>query len=172
LCASVDPLLIFSHYKGNVDAFSAHFQAVEWYGRGPHECYPDRKASAWVGRYKSTAKDMHVPYISPGECGGRSDVRWVAVTDLDSGKGFVAAPGGITRPLQMNVSEFSTDALEQAFHTEELVPDEQGIHVSVRRLFDRPESMMGVFAFVLFLRPMCEFPQVANLQIKQKWGPE
>lgn len=85
-----------------------------------------------MGRYKSTAKDMHVPYISPGECGGRSDVRWVAVTDSDGGRGFVAAPRGITRPLQVNVSEFSTDALEQAFHTEELVPDEEGIHVSVR----------------------------------------
>jgi len=53
--------------------------AVEWYGRGPHECYADRKASAALGRYSSTVDEMHVPYIVPSENGGRADVSWVAL---------------------------------------------------------------------------------------------
>lgn len=39
---------------------------VAWYGRGPQECYPDRKTAAHVGRYTSSVEDMHVPYIVPG----------------------------------------------------------------------------------------------------------
>ncbi len=39
---------------------------VTWYGRGPHECYPDRKTAAHVGRYSMGVEGMHVPYIVPG----------------------------------------------------------------------------------------------------------
>lgn len=39
---------------------------VTWYGRGPHECYPDRKSAADVGRYSMGVEGMHVPYIVPG----------------------------------------------------------------------------------------------------------
>jgi hypothetical protein len=59
--------------------YTEDMEAVEWFGRGPHECYPDRKASAASGRYSSTVDDMHVPYIVPSENGGRADVSWVAL---------------------------------------------------------------------------------------------
>ncbi len=63
------------------------FEQVEWYGRGPHENYWDRRASALVGRYQSTARDLFVPYVSPQENGTRTDVRWVAVRD-EEGRGL------------------------------------------------------------------------------------
>ncbi|MFT6336708.1 MAG: beta-galactosidase [Halioglobus sp.] len=47
---------------------------VKWWGRGPHENYPDRKCSAHMGWYESKIKDMYVPYISPQESGARQDV--------------------------------------------------------------------------------------------------
>ena len=56
-----------------------HLSSVEWFGRGPHECYPDRKSSAIYGRHASTSHEMHVPYIVPSENGGRSDVSWIAL---------------------------------------------------------------------------------------------
>jgi beta-galactosidase len=59
----------------------AGFESVEWFGRGPHENYWDRAASAFVGRYRSTARDLFVPYVSPQENGYRTDVRWVAIRD-------------------------------------------------------------------------------------------
>ena len=40
---------------------------VAWYGRGPHECYPDRRWGAPLRRH--TVDDvaaLHVPYIMPG----------------------------------------------------------------------------------------------------------
>lgn len=57
------------------------FEHVTWYGRGPHENYWDRAASAFVGLYESAARDMFVPYVSPQENGYRTDVRWVALRD-------------------------------------------------------------------------------------------
>jgi beta-galactosidase len=63
------------------------FERVEWYGRGPHENYWDRASSAFVGRYKSTARDQFFPYVSPQENGYKTDVRWVALTD-EQGRGL------------------------------------------------------------------------------------
>ncbi len=65
----------------------AGLDRVEWYGRGPHENYWDRRASAFVGQYLSTARDMFVPYVSPQENGYRTDVRWVSVRD-EKGRGL------------------------------------------------------------------------------------
>ena len=40
---------------------------VEWYGRGPHECYPDRQAGALLRRHAvADVAALHVPYIMPG----------------------------------------------------------------------------------------------------------
>ena len=63
------------------------FERLEWYGRGPHENYWDRAASAFVGRYESTARDQFFPYVSPQETGYKTDVRWVAVRD-EEGRGL------------------------------------------------------------------------------------
>jgi len=38
---------------------------VNWFGRGPHENYPDRILSAHIGRYSCSIEGMHTPYIFP-----------------------------------------------------------------------------------------------------------
>lgn len=57
------------------------FQQVNWFGRGPHENYWDRKASALVGAYSSTVDDLYFPYVRPQENGFRDDVRTVTFTN-------------------------------------------------------------------------------------------
>ncbi len=88
----------------------------EWYGRGPHENYPDRKESALVGIYHGKVKDQYVPYIRPQEYGNKCDVRWAAVTDL-RGVGLLV----VGMPL-MNISvhQYRDQDLTQARHTDEL----------------------------------------------------
>ena len=49
---------------------------VEWYGRGPHENYWDRRTGAAVGRYQSNVADLPHRYARPQETGTRTDVRW------------------------------------------------------------------------------------------------
>jgi beta-galactosidase len=65
------------------------FDNMEWYGRGPHESYWDRKTSAAVGLYQGKVEDQYHPYIRPQESGNKTDVRWVALTD-DQGIGLLA----------------------------------------------------------------------------------
>ncbi|URD84092.1 Beta galactosidase small chain [Musa troglodytarum] len=93
---------------------------VTWYGRGPFECYPDRKEGAHVGIYGSNVRDLHVPYIAPVECSGRADVRWVAFQN-SNGFGLYASIYGTSPPMQMSASFYGTAELETATHNHYLV---------------------------------------------------
>ncbi|MCF8363203.1 MAG: DUF4981 domain-containing protein [Prolixibacteraceae bacterium] len=63
------------------------FENMQYYGRGPHENYQDRKTASLVGLYSQKVEDNFVPYIRPQENGNRCDVRWVQFTD-STGKGL------------------------------------------------------------------------------------
>jgi len=96
-------------------------EEVEWYGRGPHECYPDRKLSAHLGRYRQSVDAMHFPYEVPGECGLRADVRWARLGPAGGPGARVAAAGGA--PFHFGVSRFSPAALARAAHNYQLEAD-------------------------------------------------
>ncbi|KAK3163026.1 hypothetical protein QOZ80_1BG0096690 [Eleusine coracana subsp. coracana] len=107
---------------------------VTWYGRGPFECYPDRKAAAHVGMYESSVEDLHVPYIVPGECGGRADVRWMALRNAD-GFGLYASVHGESPPMQMSASYYGTEELDRATHVHKLVKgDDIEVHLDHRHM--------------------------------------
>lgn len=93
---------------------------VNWYGKGPFECYPDRKEAAQVGIYKQDVRELHVPYIVPGESSGRADVRWVAFQN-NNGVGLYASVYGSSPPMQMSASFYSVAELERATHNEDLI---------------------------------------------------
>ncbi|CAN6444056.1 unnamed protein product [Victoria cruziana] len=110
------------------------FNQIKWYGKGPFECYPDRKAAAQVGVYKTTVQDMHVPYIVPGECAGRAEVRWVTFENSAGLCLFVSCYGG-SPPMQMNASKYSTVELEKAAHDEELIEcDHVEVHLDHKHM--------------------------------------
>ena len=45
----------------------SQFSAVEWYGRGPHENYADRKYGAFLRRHAvERLEQLHTPYIFTG----------------------------------------------------------------------------------------------------------
>jgi len=56
------------------------FEQMQWYGRGPHESYADRKASAFIGQYKGRIHDQYHPYVRAQETGNKSDCRSVILT--------------------------------------------------------------------------------------------
>jgi beta-galactosidase len=91
---------------------------AEWFGRGPHETYPDRRRAGRVGRWRSAVDDLHVPYVRPQESGGRADVRWIALTDA-AGRGLRIT---LDRPRQVSASRFRAEDLAGASHHGELVP--------------------------------------------------
>ena len=93
------------------------FHQVVWYGRGPGESYADSKLANGFGVYQCHVDDLYVPYVYPQENGNRTDVHWVALTDF-RGLGLFASAD---IPLNFSAHRFSTDDLEKARHTDELM---------------------------------------------------
>ena len=98
-------------------------ETVEWFGRGPHESYPDRKRGALVGRWRSTVCDQTVPYIRPQENGGHADVRWLQLED-DTGR---VVRLEFDRPLQVSATHHRANELAAATHHDDLVDAETTI---------------------------------------------
>ena len=66
---------------------SSEIDNVNWYGRGPHENYADRKTSARIGQYESTVSQMGFDYIRPQENGYRTDTRSLSLSN-ENGMGM------------------------------------------------------------------------------------
>lgn len=97
------------------------FQEVEWLGRGKHECYLDRKSSAFIDKYRATIEELHVPYIFPSENGGRADVRWVSLHDNNKDLNGIFISTSDSSHLQMSVSNYTAKELSRATHQDDLV---------------------------------------------------
>ena len=62
----------------------ADYTDIEYYGRGPWENYPDRKRSAFLGKYRMPLNDFETEYIHPQDNGCRTDVRWFTIGQSDT----------------------------------------------------------------------------------------
>jgi beta-galactosidase len=91
-------------------------EQMVWYGRGPHENYVDRKRGAAVGLYRSTVSEQFFPYVFPSECGGKEDVRWVALTN-EGGNGLMVI--GLDS-LHIDALRYTVQDLAAAGHPHEL----------------------------------------------------
>jgi beta-galactosidase/beta-glucuronidase len=92
------------------------YDEVTWFGRGPQESYPDRKDSAFFGRYAMKINELYHPYLRPQENGNRLGVRWVSF----KGKGNPEISLFGQPFLNFNAQFFSLDNLTQANHPSEL----------------------------------------------------
>lgn len=54
---------------------------VQWYGRGPHENYVDRKNSAYFGLYSNTVAGLFEHYNRAQSNGNREDIRWISIAN-------------------------------------------------------------------------------------------
>jgi beta-galactosidase len=116
---------------GMVFTAAAGFEHVEWFGLGPLDSYPDRRASVMVGRWRSTVTDQFVPYLVPQEHGLHLDTRWLALATEDRRSGLLI---GALEPssLAFSVSHVSADDLWRAGDLTELTPRaETFVHVDV-----------------------------------------
>jgi beta-galactosidase len=93
-------------------------ERLAWHGRGPWENYPDRLASAIVGRFEGTVSEQYVPYILPQEHGHHGDTRWLSLTD-EAGQGLDVEG----RPtFGFTAGHFTAADLFAARHTIDLEP--------------------------------------------------
>jgi beta-galactosidase len=114
---------------GSVVTLAPGLEAVEWYGRGPVETYPDRRLGAPVRRWSSTVADEYVPYVRPQEHGGHEDVRSVRFVDPTGAQPALELRFD-ERPLHVSASHLTATDLDAATHDTELVPRaETYVHV-------------------------------------------
>ena len=113
---SISERLSFVPRIGVELALPGELDQLTWYGRGPHENYMDRKMGAAVGLYNSTVDDQFVPYVFPSECGGKEDVRWLALTD-QAGNGLMVVARDT---LHFDALHYALEDLAAAGHPYEL----------------------------------------------------
>jgi beta-galactosidase len=105
------------------------FRELRWYGRGPHENYPDRNASAMIGEW--TGVPDLPPYLVPQEFGLRTDTRWMECTDPQMGERVRV---DVVRPLSLHVSatNYRAEDLYVCANEADLWPrDELVVHLDV-----------------------------------------
>ncbi len=103
---------------GTVMELAPGLDRVAWFGRGPHETYPDRRRAGRVGGWQATLDELFTPYVRPQESGGRADVRWISLVD-GHGRGLRIT---LDRPRQVSATRFRAADLAAAAHHGELVP--------------------------------------------------
>lgn len=88
-----------------------------WYGKGPEENYCDRNQGARLGIYKDTPENNLSRYLVPQECGNRTEVRWLKVSDMEGHSiGFRA----VNQPFDASVLPYTAEELESATRREDL----------------------------------------------------
>jgi beta-galactosidase len=101
-------------------------ERFEWFGRGPHETYPDRCRGGAVGRWGSSVGEQYVPYVRPQENGGHAEVRWLELHD-GARRGLRIA---LDRPRQVSATHFRAADLAASSHDVDLTPrPETVIHI-------------------------------------------
>lgn len=96
------------------------FDRAEWYGRGPHETYCDRKTGAKIARHAMTVEQLEHRYMRPQENGHRTDVRSLEISDCS---GFGIRIDAMDIPFGFNLGFYNPEKLDKAKHLYELEKD-------------------------------------------------
>lgn len=141
------------------------FDQVQWFGRGPGENYPDRKAGAPFGIYNCSVANMVERYPRPMEMGNRMDTRWVAVTDRN-GVGLMVSTESGDQLMNFSALPYTPQEIFYAPHPEEL-PESKNTVLSIDTLtlglggaacgprpVDRDITLSGPTTIVFSLRPL------------------
>ena len=88
------------------------YKKFRYFGMGPEECYADMHHFAKLGMYESSAEKEYVPYVMPQEHGNHYKTLCL---ETENGLCFTA-----DKAFEINVSEYSSEDLTAARHTDEL----------------------------------------------------
>jgi beta-galactosidase len=128
-----DPLRV-----GFLYALPQAYRTVQWYGRGPHESYQDRKTGAAIGLWRGLIAEQHHDYMRPQETGNKTDVRWMEL----NGGGVPGLRIAGAAPLSANVLAFPYADLSRRApgtrRSSDIVPHDQ-----VSLLVDAIQSGVG-----------------------------
>jgi beta-galactosidase len=93
------------------------FDALEWFGFGPGDSYPDRRAATTLGRWLQDVGEQAMPFVVPQEYGLHVDTRWFRIGDGQTT--IEVAPGA---PLAFSALPYRAEDLTSATHAHQLRP--------------------------------------------------
>lgn len=130
------------------------YNEVTWFGRGPHENYEDRKSSAFVGLWSTSADDMYFSYVSPQESGYHTDTRWAAFLDGE-GTGLLVSGAPL---FGFSALRYTNLDLSQSFrgsrHANDLVKrDFVHIHIDYRQMGVGGDDSWGARPLLKYIIP-------------------
>jgi beta-galactosidase len=109
-------------------ALPGRFSQLRWFGRGPHENYPDRQSSAMSGIWEGGCDQP--PYLVPQEFGLRTDTRWLECIDPAGHR--VRIDVLVPQRLHVSATHFTAEDLCTAANVADLVArDELIVHLDV-----------------------------------------
>lgn len=92
------------------------FDNFSWNGAGPHETYPDRRASGAVSVYNYAIDQLWENFVQPQENGNRSDIRWCTVSDIKGNGMFITS----NQLFNASAYYYSDENITIARHTPDL----------------------------------------------------
>ena len=131
---------------------------IEYYGKGPHENYCDRKTGARLGVYRFQSAESFIhDYLFPQENANRCDVRWLKVGG-ERGVTVSAADA----PFEMSVHPYTKKALYNAAHSCEL---ERSTNLTVN-IDGRQQGVGGDIPAIATLKKPYKIPKYKKLELK------
>jgi evolved beta-galactosidase subunit alpha len=106
----------------------ARLDDITYYGRGPGENYPDSRAAATLGVYRTTAAELATPYVIPQDHATRTDVRWVSHRDPRHGDGLLVASAA---PIAWSTWQHDAATIDAARHLADLRPPSDRLTVNL-----------------------------------------
>lgn len=153
----------------------ANFDQMSFYGKGPWENYCDRAQGALIGEYSGPVTNFIWNYIYPQENGNHTDIRWLKLTNKAKTGLFISGD----QPLSTSVWPWSQDALEQAAHISDLIPETQlTVNIDLAQTgvggidswsshaapIDKYKLRPGNFIYSFVIQPISEKTTLTNLK--------
>lgn len=99
----------------------ASMDRLEWFGEGPGDSYPDRRAATRIGRWSERIDEASMPFVVPQETGLHLGTKWFTLGTDQAAAGPTIAVWGDT-PLAFSALPWSAADIDAASHTHLLRP--------------------------------------------------
>lgn len=81
------------------------YEAITFFGNGPHDSYTDRLRSAHAGLYTTTVRDSFYPYPRPQDTGNKTGVRYFSLTSDQKATGILIVAENQVEASALHISQ-------------------------------------------------------------------
>jgi len=110
---------------GSIMTLPEGAEKLSWYGNGPVETFNDRKTNGRKRVWEGTVSDMFFPFIKADDTGNLTDLKWIAVQNVEKNTSLLIAVAYGT--VEGSTLHFTPEDLMTADHPYKLNPRKETI---------------------------------------------